>query len=157
MRSSLISLTFAAFATSGCSALLVGSTTAGLGGAAALSFECPGYVVVTLRDELTGAELCGEPIHARDRTQDRERTLVACAPSTLPPGNWELTAARGGEPGQLVVEQPDHCQRWVYALELTLPAPALVLASGRAQPSASSSASSLAQYRLSRFAGHVWR
>ncbi|MFO0569947.1 MAG: hypothetical protein U0263_30150 [Polyangiaceae bacterium] len=113
----------AALFLNGCSAVFVGSTTAAVGGAAVLGFECPGYVKTSLRDELTGAELCAEPVRAR--SGDRERRLMTCRPAPLGEGTWELQAVRGGAPMQVTVERPEHCERYVYAVELSLPAPSV--------------------------------
>jgi len=108
-------------ALSGCNAGLVGVTVVSLGAGAAVAHDCPGYVAVTLRDELTGAELCAEPVRAR--SGERERRLMTCAPMALPAGRWELRAERGGVPVSVEVAEAEHCERWVYAVELGLPEP----------------------------------
>lgn len=92
-----------------------------LGAGAAISYECPGYVALTLRDELTGGELCGETVLAR--SGDKERRLTSCATMSLPDGRWELRAERGGAPTTVDIERPKGCERWVYDVELTLPPP----------------------------------
>jgi hypothetical protein len=107
----------------GCNAGLVGVSVLGLGAGAVAVRQCPGYVAVTLRDELTGAELCGEPVRAR--AGDRERRLRTCAPGALPAGSWELRAERGGAPASVEVAEAPRCERWMYAVELSLPEPAV--------------------------------
>lgn len=107
----------------GCNAALVGGTVVVMGAGAAIAFDCPGYVNVRLRDELTGDELCGEGVIAR--SGDRQRRLVTCATLGLSAGTWELRAERGGAPTSVEVDPPDDCQRWVYAVELSLPPPSL--------------------------------
>ncbi|MBK8998245.1 MAG: hypothetical protein IPM35_21185 [Myxococcales bacterium] len=120
-RPSLPFLALLGLGLGGCNAGLVGATLAITGAGAVISYDCPGYLTVRLRDELTGAELCGEPVLARDR--DRERRLFTCATMALPHGTWELRAERGGASTSVEIERPARCERWVYDVELGLPPP----------------------------------
>lgn len=120
MRRALL-LPILALALGGCDAALVGGSVVVLGAGAVLAHECPGYVSVELRDELTGGLLCGEPVVAR--SGERQRRLVSCGTTGLPEGRWEIRAERGGAPTTVDVERPKGCERWVYDVELTLPPP----------------------------------
>lgn len=120
-RARLPSLALLGLGLGGCNAGLVGVTLATMGAGAVISHDCPGYLTVRLRDELTGAELCGEPVLARGR--GRERRLFTCATMALPHGTWELRAERGGATSSVEIERPTRCERWVYDVELYLPTP----------------------------------
>ena len=111
-------LALASVALGGCNAIAIGGTVGVLSAGAALGYECPGYVTVSLRDGASGRELCNEKVVAK--SGDRERVLTTCAPQGLPEGRWELRAARGGEGSVVQIEPTPHCERFVYAVELTL-------------------------------------
>lgn len=105
----------------GCAATFVGATSVGVGAAGVVAYDCPAWVEVTLRDGLTGGELCGEPLEAR--SADDQRRAMSCAPFPLGTGTWEIHAARGGSAATLVVEPSRRCEHVAYSIELTLPAP----------------------------------
>ncbi len=105
----------------GCAATFVGATSVGVGAAGVVAYQCPGWVEVTLRDELTGGELCGEPLEAR--AADEERRAHTCAPFPLGAGSWQIRALRGGSAATLVIEPSPRCEHNAYSIELTLPAP----------------------------------
>ncbi|MBI3205276.1 MAG: hypothetical protein HYZ29_27295 [Myxococcales bacterium] len=110
-------------ALSGCNVVAVGGAVGVLSAGAAVAYDCPSYVSVSLRDDLTGQELCGEEVVARDRQGGRERSLTTCATQRLPEGRWELRAERGGEASVLELAPVRGCERFVHSVELTLPAP----------------------------------
>lgn len=103
---------------SGCNAAVIGGSVGLLGTGAALSLECPGYVSVALRDGQTGIAACNQPVVAR--SGDREQRLLTCATVGLSEGRWVLRAEAGGEPTVIDVARAEHCERWVYAVELTV-------------------------------------
>lgn len=116
----LASLTLS-FLLSGCSGIFVGASVITVGGAAVLGFECPSYVIVTVRDGSTGTELCNAPVVFDQAGSTRE--VSACATTGLGPGTWRIRPALPGYVGEsstLAIQTPTECEKVQYTVELTV-------------------------------------
>jgi hypothetical protein len=108
-------------ALTGCSGIFVGASVVTVGGAAVLGFECPTYVMVTVRDGSTGSELCNAPVVFDQAATSRE--VSACGTVGVGPGTWRIRPALPGYVGEsstLTLEPPKECEHIQYSVELTV-------------------------------------
>src|SRR5512142_2541087 len=103
----------------GCAAAAGMAAVGAVGSAGAYALDCPSYVMVTVRDPLTGGERCGERVVAVNG--ERRRELTSCSYAPLPEGSWVLHASRTDlrvPESRIEIEPEAHCEHAVYSVEL---------------------------------------
>jgi hypothetical protein len=104
---------------SGCAATAGAAAAGAVFGAGAAAFDCPSYVTVTIRDPLTGDELCGEPVMATKDGSGHE--IRSCSYAPLSDGTWVLRAERSDlsvPESRVDITPSSRCERPVYSIEL---------------------------------------